>query len=624
MVVPRSPTFAKPSKNTVTNKRKNKLFKKSVALMREKVGVKQRKEKPRKETVLKQKPFRLLPSPLARLSPVNAVNANQDTSEVVRPAITWTRNTPLEPVEVSEIVEVYVYREKHPINNGKTTRLIGKKGKKYHRNDILGPIVDSMALMYAKMGWGVRLNTDDLVDEQTDKWVNPSSISGKRMNPFVGAHRTPFMTDTTDAAGPMGSSSTPSTSSAPIRLCLGCDQAKERGDFTQTADKSHLVCKFCGAVAAPLHVATDREKNCAREEDKTTHADRPTDHAMDPFAAPLTASERRRQMEYQMAGTRISKKAKEKNGLGFAQELLNRTAASEEIERQRADMSQREYNKGRQVILELEKLFTPLEKVDEPVKRHCRKEADRLWRETIRHSRVCCSDTRCQFKLKDKSPQVIAQVSLACTLDDLSQRRNVLDGVSHGHIVSVNTKLRAQNAASVSCGYRAVKQIVQRLFAHEGPDPIPPCPAVSLTASPAASSSSCSSVLKASASDALLPNQNREAASDAVELLQLRDAIGKLSRHVMCGQSVQRATMEAIQNPIFRSSILKERLTPPELAYCLIDATKMKLTGVGVPPASRPSKLDLNKVEPIVHKFATMLPALSRDSSADDDDEALF
>jgi hypothetical protein len=507
---------------------------------------------------------------------------------------------------------VMVQRENHPINQGRS-RLVGKRGKLYHRGDIVGPIIDSMHLMYSRLGWTARFERLELDERFSD-------------------HN--FAITKAGAPGPPGAPS--------ARMCLGCSKATNINDFISTRDKSHLVCRHCGAVSAPLRISTDREKNCTRDEDKTTHADRPFDQNGDRFSKPgMLASERRRQTEREVAGTRISNKTKEKHGIGFAQEHANRQAAKEEIERQRADMSARDYNKGSQIIVELEKLFVPLEQINDEVKRHCRKEADRLWREAVRHTAVCCADARCQLRLKDRPVSVISQVSLACTLHNLAQGIGKLDRVPHGHIVALNTKLRTTLPSAISCGYRAVEQVVRRLMANDGFDPIHACPIATPSPSPSVASTISSRCGKpppvafppgggggggnaSPVAVAVVPLIASESSSDleeTAELLQLRNSIGKVFRHVSCAQRVNRAALCAIQDTVFRSALLNEQIGSTELAYSILDAVNQTLTGVGLQIPARLGKLKIDRVAPLTQRLLKLLPASVISGEADEEDE---
>jgi len=511
----------------------------------------------------------------------------------------------------ANITDKMVPRERHPINKGRSVHFVGKIGKKYHHGDYAGPIIDSMAMMYARIGWTRRLTDAELDDcypccfqpvtRDPPKLLAPQSGLGTKTEPFQ----------------------------PPKSLCGNCEEAVSWNDFRATDDKSHLCCVRCGAISKPLHIATDRERNCNRDEDKTTHADRPYELDTDRFSKPaMLANERRRQTERDIAGTYVSKRAKDKYGIGFAMERNNRSAATDEMERSRNGMSNRDINKGHQVVVEIEKLFEPLEKMDHRVKRYCRMEADRLWREAVRHAAICCANGWCQYRLKEKPVSVIASTSLVCSLNNLAHGVDVIEGVQHGHIVTLNTKLRTTQQNTVSSGYRAVEQVVRRLAAHRGADPVPICPLPSATPSPApsADSSRCgipASVHPSPISSTSVALNSSDSFSDldgTEDLLQLRDAIGKVQRHTSRAPRIQRAALRAIQDATFRAAAFSEGLGSFELAYCILDAVGVKLTGVSIPEAQRPGKLNIDRIASVMSRLVQVLPATIYDNDTTEED----
>ena len=397
-------------------------------------------------------------------------------------------------------------------------------------------------------------------------------------------------------------------------------------------------------VASSLRIATDRERNCARDEDKTTHADKPFDRNVDPFSQPaMSAAERRRQIEISVGGTRISKRAKEKHQIGFSQEHENRKAANEELALQRGDLSIKDFNKGNQMQMELEKKFVPLEPVAEGVKRFCRAEAARMWSCGCNHAKQCKAGGACQFRVKDRSVNVLAEVVLQCTLESLSQGACRIEHVEQGHVLTLITKLRSQNQhASMSCGYRAVEHIVRRLLAHgRASAPIPECPSSdelaqysrhsspastsqSATATPQRSGSASDAATSASAALAKagpVPMTHQTSLPDLEEtadLLRLRDAIGKMCRHTLRAGNIQRAALQALQHSSIRVNLKDTKLNTNEVAFCIIDAVHVKVCGTSVPDSCRPTKIKQQRVQPQIEKILHLLPDLTEDLAEDD------
>ena len=502
--------------------------------------------------------------------------------------------------------DAYVTRENILLNKGK--RLVhctGLPGKLYLRHDVVGPIVDSMVLMYYRMGY---CNQPPRFDE-----------------PGLNMPRRVLSTD--DHLEELGYAPRVPHPPTPTILCKGC-RTTHRSDFTPTADRSHMVCR-CGVVSSAIHISTDREKNCAREDDKTAHADKPYEPKTDRFDHPAkSCDELRKDREREATGTRVSKKAKQKYGLGWAHEHNARAAAKAERERQ--EMDPKDQTKGAHIQIELEKLFTPLEPIDNQIKRFCRMEADRAWRTAVRHS-VTCPKGGCQLRIKEKGPAVIADAVLACSLDTLLEGQVTLDGVTHhGLIVIADKRGALQSAKGTSSALRAVRTIVGTLLSHESVDPIEPCPAPSCQAScqpsPAPSSSSDATgqpVLMGQMSGGGSRPMVRAESSvsdigeSAGELIQLRDSITKVFKALGTSipNSVRESTMRAIQSPEFRASLGVAQdensdvgsLSQHGLAYVLLEAVARAADAAAgtnthharrVPPrilsefASKPAQLD--------------------------------
>jgi len=501
-----------------------------------------------------------------------------------------------------------VTRENILFNKGKRlAHCTGLPGKLYYRHDVVGPIFDSMVMMYYRMGWCTQPPMQDDVGMRMPRRVLSTDDHLEQLGYAPIAPRPP----------------------TPQILCKGC-RTTNRHDFIPTADRSHMVCR-CGVVSSAIHISTDREKNCAREDDKTTHADKPYEPKTDRFDHPAkSCDEMRREREREATGTRVSKKAKQKYGLGWAHEHNAREAAR--AERQRQEMDPKDQTKGQHIVIELEKLFTPLEPMDNQIKRFCRMEADRAWRNAVRHSALCPKGG-CQLRIKEKGPAVIADAVLACSLETLLEGQLTLDGVTHHQLIVIADKRGAlQSAKGTSSALRAVRTIVGTLLAHDGPNPVEPCPAPSCQASCQASPAPSSSP-DATGQGGQPPMQHggtplmraESSVSDlgepAGELIQLRDSISKVFKALGTSMpnSVRESTLRAIQSPEFRAALgVAEAenddvssLTQHGLAYVLLEAVARAADA-----AAGTNTQNSRRVPPrILSEFATKPAQL--DASAD-------
>ena len=485
-----------------------------------------------------------------------------------------------------------VTREHLVINRNKRTRnCTGLPGKLYNKHEIVAPIIDSMKIMYYCRGLGASMYA---VEDSGPSASLSRASSDEQLHTFGFG---------------------PEPVAEPLVLCKGC-RSTNRSDFVMTADKSHLVCR-CGVVSSAVHIALHREKNCSAEDDKTTHAERPYAPKTDRFDHPAqSCDELRKQRERDAQGTRISKKAKQKLGLGWTHEHNAREAAR--AERQRLEMVPKDQTKGQHILIEMEKLFTPLEPIDNNIKRFCRTEADRAWREAVRHSRVCNARGRCQLRVKERGPAVIADAVLTCSLNTLIDGHVApLDGVSRAGLLVIADKLGAlQNAKGTSCALRAVRAVVGTLLSHNSVEPIDPCPIVTSQAVKFASSpsqppsqpppsvASPSLVQQPVAPD--VPNnapflRNDSSVSDFGdshnELLQQRDSLHRVFKVIgSMPNSVREATMRAIQDTQFRAALAVAqqqntdvgRLSQNGLSFVLLSAVARQAEHTtGIPHTSK-------------------------------------
>ena len=507
------------------------------------------------------------------------------------------------------VPENMVFRDKHPLNKGKPSQYhIGRPNKRYCKHDILGPILDSMNLMYYRLGWAAApWFTDD-----DDTAAQPSSSAN--------LPNLPNLTNLTSHMHAFGYGPPPPDAPLPP-LCAFCGTTNPH-DFMPTSDKSHMVCK-CGLVSSAIHISTDREKNCAKDEDKTTHADKPYEARTDRFDEPAKSCEElRKERERDAAGTRISKKTKEKLGLGWQHEHMARAAAS--ADRQRHEMSIKDQNKGQHIVMEIEKLFTPLEPVASQIKRFCRMEADRAWREAVRHSKICQAKNMCQLRIKEKGPAVIADAALSCSINALVEGRATLDGISHASVLVLADKLGAMQAAKGSCcALRAVRTIVSTLLLHNNTDPIQTCPvAACQQPSPVPSSSSEKSSLRYGNTSFVRNNSSLSDLAEGGEVMQLRDSISKIFKVLNTAMTnrVRDGALVAIQEPSFRAALAAAReesssspirlLTSDGLSYGILEAVAQQVEAAGSSPGARP-RLPNHLLSTFCHHAETLAASIA-------------
>jgi len=481
-----------------------------------------------------------------------------------------------------------VRREQHPLNKGKREpHCTGLTDKLYDRHDLLEPIFDSMKLMYYKMGWSVQC-----------------PVSNRAV---------------------MEVASTYSNKTSNHSLCNGCIN-KDPGAFSLTADKSHLACGVCGVVSSAIHIATDREKNCARDDDKTTHADKPYELKTDRFDKPAKSCvELRNDREQSVFSSRVSKAAKTKYGLGWGQEHAVRQAAR--AEQQRQAMDQKDLTKSNHIQQEMDKLFGPLEPIDNNIKRFCRMEADRAWREAVRHCDICTAKSSCQLRIKERGPAVIAEAVFGCSLAKLLDGKTTLEAVSHSGLLTLaDRRAGLQNVKGGSSAHRAVQTVVASLLAHDQVTAIPECQPIQQDSLVQSSSKvTVSTPFSRSDSDITdIVEQPGELTQLTNDLIRVHKALGpSVPRNVLDG------AMKAVQVYEFRSAMLSDpgtvgALTKMGVAFVILDSVSAKLSGSGFMQAISPRLMgELAPpgvdIERAISVARELLPAqiLDQDDSAD-------
>lgn len=378
--------------------------------------------------------------------------------------------------------QALVYREKHPLNAGRRSgHMVGRADKRYSKHDIIGPISDSISALYHKRGW----------------------ISA------------PFYPEEHSIAKPCVSSNA---------LCQGCG-CNDRSYFVVNADRSHTSCTRCGATVAALKISTDREKNCSEAEDKTTHADRPFQSRTDRFDEPAKPTgDIRRENEQKLAGSVLSQRASAKFGIGFQQSKIHRAAAKAQEERR--EMSSKQQLKGVHIVQRTERLFLEIEPVHSAVKRFCRIQADRAWREAVRHARVCTS-TNCDLLLEERSASLIAEAVMSVSFETLVEKG--LEGVSSASILTVVEKYSATRSFK-HCTLRAVCASVSTLLSGEA---------------------RCSDVL------------------DEEQVEKLKDAVLCVSEMVGMPWPGLKRTLALLDIPSFRKPLIGHE--PRKIAFCLLE-----------------------------------------------------
>ena len=495
--------------------------------------------------------------------------------------------------------EHMVFREQHPLNLGrKGKRCVGRAKKLYSCFDYVSPIVDSMRLMYAAIGWSPSLITN--CDPDTTFFAPPSKIS-------------------------------------PNALCSGCGTTNQ-DDLTISEDRDTMVCR-CGTVCGPVFKAQRREKNCAEDEDKTTHADKIYEPAVGRFDRRALSADEARKMREQEARTSgsMSKRLRGKLGVGYAPEQLVRTAV--QADRRRNACTPKEQTKEDQIYRELDILFDRLGTVSRDVQTHVRMRTRTAWHVACEHKRTCKAGKRCQLNLCEKGHPVIAESMFYCILQQLIHGKvEALAETPTSHIIILNDRFQAhvcQGGQPVA--QRAVRAWCMRVLEHGNElTPIESC--VPVESSPDASPL----VAKGASVPLVRSNSNLEDVADSSsEIIQLRDSVNKIFGMMPeLPEYVRQGALKALQSTEFRSSLKKARdnsmqsVTQKVLAYVILESSRRACESSGyvlarmrTVPTRLLSTLGLTnaQIEEGVVAIQSFAPdSIFKPSASDQDDDGLF
>ena len=173
--------------------------------------------------------------------------------------------------------------------------------------------------------------------------------------------------------------------------CRGCPATDPR-QLELNSDGFH-VCNLCGTVDRQEAISLDRQKYCAREDDKTDVADRwmrdANREAEEATArGSETNGERRHRILGGAGGTRLSQSVARRHQLGGAQSRLETQAVRALSER--IEGSQIQVAKRNRVIGAMEKGFDCIGKVlNDDLRKHMRMQAKRAIGNAFEHAAVC-------------------------------------------------------------------------------------------------------------------------------------------------------------------------------------------------------------------------------------------
>ena len=334
-----------------------------------------------------------------------------------------------------EAIPEWCYKNEHSLK-------MGRKGRLYHKSDLVGPIIDSMRLLHegnsddALAMFGEmdiqkkKLRKNDGYDEQEEKEQKKLEREMAMREP--GAKHEAFL----------------KAQLAPAWECACCSNTDIK---TQVQHKDALLCPcgFVVRIGGPI-IATHREKLGAEEgEDKTQHADRPYDPNRDKYDSDHipTVAERRNQRKFSSQVTKVGSRAKGMK-LGRLCDVQRMTEEMSSKEWRAQDVANgtkltpKDETKGYNIIEQINKLAKQLAPVEHEVKRVLRREADRVWHTACRHCRTCTRTECCELRLIERTPAIIAASVFEMTIERLLHDEASDVRVTREHLLDVQQRMQ--------------------------------------------------------------------------------------------------------------------------------------------------------------------------------------
>lgn len=356
-------------------------------------------------------------------------------------------------------------------------------------------------------------------------------------------------------------------------VCRGCGESNA-GKLSANRDGA-MACDECGVVDGQVHVALDRQKNCARRDDKTVVADLPSTRDAEAERRETgeveTAEQARKRHAIAMGGTRIARQTSQRRDLSGAQSRVQ-TAVLRDA-RARGEIDQASEKKLRPVLHVVEATMDQVGPVHQGVQKFVRMEAARVVRAGVRHARHC---NECRVNIAGRSNKLLGICFVEASLERL-----LADGRTGSSPVpsdcsaqqlelclqrtrdlqlrsaSAGPAARAQTAAAIAIAARWTEEQIERPCSGSGGSPVPTggAPPVSPLAlpSPLASASSPAPVAPLSPT------------APGLSVFQVRDQILAAAREARLSAQVRCAALGAVQEPAVAAWLATEGSLPADV-----------------------------------------------------------
>ena len=404
----------------------------------------------------------------------------------------------------------------------------------------------------------------------------------------------------------------------PGALCQNCGTTNPAS--MKVDNGTHrLVCDECGAEGKQYKYHEDY-KDTHNTEKSTARADA------------SSKSDEAIQMRFlgktvPAMGTMIATSAKKKNKLGYAQEMCNKEAQlADELKLSRGNQ-----RKLTSIIEAIDEFIAEMSPVDASIARKLRMDASLIFRQSLTHHEKC-GRKECQKALFNKPAKVIARESFSYTIDTISASEG-FENVAKQTIVSLQQRVHNSHVFNHLENATQHQSCLAMISAISTTDNCMVCPEAATeegtkTPEPARSKATAN---KAPAGNVAMRRQDSDVLSSP--LMQMRDAIRRLSIEYSYSIEVRDVAMCALQDGEFSKHIIDAPITPGKAtnfasAYVLLRSISEE---IGKPNVASSQQEQVRKVgladsdvESMVQRMRGLLPKTVMASGSGDYDDELY
>lgn len=541
-----------------------------------------------------------------------------------------------------EAVPDWCHWYEHPLK-------MGRRGRLYHKADVVGPIIDSMTRL-------LEGNTDDPLnlfvemDKAKKKRRKKDGYDEADEKEQARVERERLLRDDPQARREAFMKPTP------VWECACCGNTDIK---SQVQHKDALLCP-CGFVVrvGGEFISTHREKLGAEEgEDKTQHADKPHEKRTDKYDLDHvpTVAERRIERKYSAQLTKIGGRAKGLGRLCDVQRMTDEMAAKE----QRASdvlngfkLTPKDETKGYNIIEQINVLARQLSPIEHAVKRRLRQDADQTWFRAVRHCRTCTRTDCCELRLIERTPAIIAASSFETTIERLLHDEKDQTCVTRQHLLDI--QMRMQRSSTFTNGaaltqMNTAKAMINIIQAPEFDPDIICAPTLPKPTNYLGVGAVDRATAKASRHTPFSRNDSTVSCDGAspvpTDAVQLRDAVGSvfLAHRSDLPAAVRDGALRAVQSPGFVDKVramadLKEA-SLQSLAFCILNAVQREQKAPEPGPSfaagaqaeqtfnigiAMKLQLDLAVAEESIQHIRSLVPSDATSEASHGEDDDLF